>query len=114
MIARIWHGAVRAEDADRYLDFLDETFVREFRAALGNRGVLVLREVGDSRADFLFTSFWDSMDAVRAFVGEHPERAIYDPRDEAFLLEMEPRVRHYEVFGEIAPDAPIPLAERPV
>lgn len=97
MIARVWRGETRREDADRYLSYLRETGVRDSRATPGNRGVTVLRRVHGGRAEFVFTSLWDSMDAVRAFAGDEPERARYYPEDRAFLLELDPEVRHFEV-----------------
>ncbi|HEX2201915.1 MAG TPA: antibiotic biosynthesis monooxygenase [Longimicrobium sp.] len=99
MIARTWHGAVREPDADRYLDYLEETGVKACRETPGNLGVQVLRRVRDGRAEFVFTSFWESMDAVRAFAGADVERAVYYPEDARWLLEMEPGVRHYEVVS---------------
>lgn len=42
-------------------------------------------------------SLWESMDAIRAFAGERPEKAVYFPEDERYLLELEPEVRHYEI-----------------
>lgn len=38
MIARVWRGWTAASDADRYLDYLEETGLREYRATAGNRG----------------------------------------------------------------------------
>jgi hypothetical protein len=43
MIARQWHGRVRAADADAYHQYLLRTGVRDYRSVPGNRGVQVLR-----------------------------------------------------------------------
>ena len=51
----------------------------------------------------MLISLWDSMDAVRAFAGENPERSVYYPEDENYLLEMEPLVRLYEVADTATP-----------
>jgi hypothetical protein len=48
------------------------------------------------------------MDAVRAFAGENPDRSVYYPEDEHFLLQMEPLVRHYDVAEQIAAEEPPP------
>lgn len=45
MIARIWHGATTAADADTYLDYLRSTSVHDTPAIPGNRGMQVLRHV---------------------------------------------------------------------
>ena len=42
-------------------------------------------------------TLWDSMDAIRRFAGDEPERARYYPEDSEYLLELEPFVEHYEV-----------------
>ena len=100
MIARIWHGVTAAARSDEYLDYLNETGVRDYQATEGNRGVYVLRKLEGDRAHFLTLSFWDSMDDVKGFAGPDPERARYYPADERFLLEFEPEVGHYEVVVE--------------
>lgn len=97
MIARIWHGVTPAEKADEYLGYLNRTGVPDYRATPGNRGAYVLREVRDGEARFLTLSFWDSMDAIKAFAGPNPGEARYYPEDQEFLLGFEPTVRHYEV-----------------
>ena len=76
MIARIWRGATAADRADDYVEYLDRTGVSEYRATPGNRGVLVLRRTEGDRSEFTLLSLWDSMEAVRAFVGEDPELAV--------------------------------------
>jgi heme-degrading monooxygenase HmoA len=106
MIARLWRGATRAEDAERYLAYLEETGVKECRATPGNRGVLVLRRVDGARAEFLFASFWNSLEAVRGFAGDDVERAVYYPEDRRWLLELDPHVRHWEVASGAAAEVP--------
>jgi heme-degrading monooxygenase HmoA len=99
LIARIWRGRTLAAQADQYLDYLQQTGVKGARTTLGNRGVRILRRITGQEAEFLFISFWDSLDAIRAFAGPDFERAVYFPEDTAFLLELEPTVVHYDVFN---------------
>ena len=47
---------------------------------------------------FVLTTLWDSVDAIRSFAGDDYERARYYPEDDAYLLEREPLVTHYEVL----------------
>lgn len=99
MIARLWHGAVPEARGDAYLEYLERTGLPDYRATPGNRGVQVLRRTEGGRAHFLLITLWESWDAIRAFAGDDPERARYYPEDAEFLLELEPRVTHYEVVG---------------
>ena len=98
MIARMWHGAVPRDKADAYLLYLKRTGVSGLRATPGNRGVSLLRQDEGATSHFLVISYWDSREAIRAFAGDDPEAARYYPEDADYLLELEPRVTHYEVL----------------
>jgi len=119
MIARIWRGITLAEKADAYIDYLNETGLRDYAKTPGNQGVTVLRRQQGEHCEIVLISLWESMAAVRAFAGENPERSVYYPEDEQYLLEMEPLVRHYEVADRLMPGdlagedtAPIARAKR--
>ena len=97
MIARIWRGITPAEKGDQYLEYLEKTGLKDYRAVPGNQGVQVLRRTYEGKTEFLLISFWESYEAIRAFAGDDLERAVYYPEDKEFLLELEPKVTHYEV-----------------
>ena len=103
MIARTWHGATKAQDADAYLEYLERTGLAEYRKTPGNRGVLGLRRIVGDRAEFLLLSLWDSKDAVRAFAGDDIEKAVFYPEDERFLIGRDEHVSHYEVVHDTTP-----------
>ena len=96
MIARIWHGIVPEAKADAYTEYLKRTGIPDYQATPGNRGVQLLRRFEDGKAHFLLVTHWESMDAIRRFAGDEPEKARYYPEDTEFLIELEPRVSHYE------------------
>ena len=98
MIARIWRGAVRRSDADRYADYMRGTGIKEYAETDGNRGVLMLRRDESDRSEFVMVTLWESWDAVRAFAGDEVERAVFYPEDDAFLVERDLTATHYEVL----------------
>jgi len=100
VIARLWTGRTKAEDYDTYLAYVEESGVAELHASPATAGVMVLRRLEGDQAEFGVMSFWDSLDDVKAFAGEDVEAAHYYPEDERFLLEFEPRVKHFEVARE--------------
>ena len=51
MIARLWFGSTRGEDADAYVAYLEQTGVAAHRATPGNRGSLVLHRERDGLAE---------------------------------------------------------------
>lgn len=97
MIVRTWRGATRREDADRYVDYMKTTGLKGYRDTEGNLGALMVRRPVPSGIEFVFISFWDSLDAVRRFAGDDYERAVFYPEDEAFLVEKDLHVSHHEV-----------------
>ena len=99
MIARSWDGTTPAAQADEYADYVQRTGVTDLAATDGNLGVYLLRRREGDRARFRVLSLWDSMEGVRRFAGDDPEKARYYPDDSRFLLALEPRVEHFEVVA---------------
>ena len=99
MIARLWFGSTRLEDADAYVDYLSLTGVATHLATPGNRGSLVLRRRVDERAEFLVLSLWESEEAIARFAGEEIGRAIYFPEDGLYLVERRDEIDHYELVA---------------
>jgi heme-degrading monooxygenase HmoA len=97
MIARIWTGAVRREDADAYAEYMQGTGLAGYRATAGNDGAWMLRRDAGDETEFVMFTLWESMDAVRAFAGDEPDRAVFYPEDERFLTRRDLVVRHYDV-----------------
>lgn len=99
MIARVWHGILKNKsETGEYADYIMQTGVKGVQATEGNRGVYVLKHVDEERAEFLFISLWESFDAIRKFAREDVEKPVYHPKDKEFLLELEPKVKHFEVL----------------
>ena|SRR5215469_5856406 len=98
MIARHWTGETLESHADTYGRYLEETGVKEIRAAQGNQSVWLMRRVRDGRAEFMVLSLWDSIESIKTLAGPEYERAVYYPEDENFLLRLDPLVTHYEVL----------------
>ena len=97
MIMRRWRGAVRAEDAERYLQHQADTGVGDYRATDGNLGVIVLSRTVGNLVEVVDLSLWESMDAVRAFAGDDPGRARFYPGDDDLLVERDDHADHWQV-----------------
>ena len=97
--ARIWRGAVRRQDGDAYAQYMEKTGLAEYRGTPGNLSASMLRRDLAERTEFVMYTTWESMDAVKAFAGEDPERAVFYPEDNRFLIERDLTVAHYEVVG---------------
>jgi heme-degrading monooxygenase HmoA len=96
-VARIWHGRTPAAKADEYARYMYEHDFPKMRALAGNLGIQMLRRDEGAETDFIVISYWTSREAIRAWAGTDIEQARYDDTERAFLIELEPRVRHYDI-----------------
>jgi antibiotic biosynthesis monooxygenase (ABM) superfamily enzyme len=98
MIARIWHGWTKPENAEAYENLLrNEIFpsiaAREIEGYCGAE--LFVREDGHE-VEFVTLLRFDSMDAVNEFAGVDASKPVIYPKAEALILRME-QARHYRV-----------------
>lgn len=98
MIVRLWHGRTKSEDAEQYEQFMRVRAAPDYGSVAGLLNVYFTRRDEGAVTHFLLITVWDSIEAVRRFAGEHPERAKYYAEDDGFLLEKEENVDLYDVF----------------
>jgi heme-degrading monooxygenase HmoA len=105
MIARIWRGTVRSEDAAAYVTYVEQTGIRNYRETAGNISAHILRRDLAGKSEIVTLTYWESMDAIRAFAGDDPELARYYPEDDRYLIDRPRTVEHYEI-AVTSPDLP--------
>jgi heme-degrading monooxygenase HmoA len=101
VVVRSWKGWTRAEDADVYVDYMNETGVAGLSGTPGNLGVQMWRRIDGDRAEFVVVSYWESRDAIKAFAGDDIGVAVFYPEDERYLVERELVVTHYDVVASV-------------
>jgi|SRR5438105_15735399 len=97
MIARIWRGSAKPENADAYARHATETVFPSLARIAGHRGAYLLTRRDAGRVEFLAMTLWESLDAVRGFAGDDPEVSVVEPEARAVLAEFDDFARHYEV-----------------
>ena len=97
IIARIWHGRVRSKDAEKYYEYLIEHIIPDIERTKGNLGVTVMMKPEGDVTYIMVVSYWENIEAVKAFAGEEYWRAKYYEEDKKYLLELEPHVQHYHI-----------------
>jgi heme-degrading monooxygenase HmoA len=97
-ITRMWHGRTKAEHADEYLKYVEDTGMKEYRTIKGNLSSKLLRRIEGNVCHFLTVTEWDSYDSIKKFAGTDYQKAKYYPEDKNYLLEFEEHVIHYETF----------------
>jgi heme-degrading monooxygenase HmoA len=97
MIMRIWRGHVLHYKEQAYLDYLQKTGLSVYRRIPGKQGVFATTRTAKGVTEYVLVTFWESIEAIRAFAGDDYEKAVYYPEDDAYLLSREPKVEHYDV-----------------
>jgi heme-degrading monooxygenase HmoA len=100
MICRLWRGWTTKDNADTY-----ERIVRgevipgiEARRIPGFRSIDLARRERDHDVEFMTLMWFDTLDAVKDFVGEDYEAAHVPAQAQAVLADFDRRSAHYEVL----------------
>ena len=104
MIIREWRGRATPEKADAYPRHFRRVVMPELRGIAGFLGATLSRREHGGQIEFLVLSRWRSLEAIRAFAGAHPERAIVEPGAVSALIDFDNTVRHYKVVADVAPE----------
>lgn len=101
MIARIWHGWTTPGNAAAYKRILLGEVIPAIktRNLPGLHDIEVLRRELPDEVEFITIMYFDSLDAVRAFVGEDYERAHVPDAARQVLKRFDERSQHYEVLS---------------
>lgn len=101
VIARVWRGWTGAQDADRYDRHYRSEVVSTLRQVPGFRGARLLRREAEVETEFISLTFFDDLDAIRAFAGEDLETAVVADEARRVLVRFDTRVLHYDVALDV-------------
>ena len=98
-VKRVWHGWTTPENANAY-EALLQSFVFpsiEAKKIAGYRSIELLRKDNGDEVEFITVMTFDSLDAVKAFVGDDYETVYVPDRARAILKRFDHRSQHYEL-----------------
>ena len=98
MIGRLWHGWTTRKNANAYEHLLRGSVLPEIHRVAGYKGACLLRRDAGDLVEFVTLTFFESMDAVRAFAGTDHEAAVVPPEARALLARFDQRSIHYETL----------------
>lgn len=100
MITRIWRGWTTLRNAPLYQDLLlTEIFPAiERRGLAGYRGISLLRRQIDEEVEFSTVMWFDSIESVKGFAGDHYDVAVVPPKARAVLSRFDTVSAHYETI----------------
>lgn len=97
MIARVWRGWTKAEDADTYEHLLRGVVYPGLKNIAGYISGSILRQDHGEETEFVTINLFESLDAVKAFAGEAYDVPVFEPEARRLLSKVEPIARHYDV-----------------
>jgi heme-degrading monooxygenase HmoA len=100
MIGRLWHGWTTHENADAYDELLQTKILPRIHRVEGYKGAYLLRRDVEDGVEFVTLTFFESMDAVRAFAGEDHGVAVVPPEARKLLSRFDQTSKHYEIVVE--------------
>ena len=98
MIARIWHGSTKLENADSYEVMLTPELLPGISKVAGFKGSYFLRRRWNE-VEFITILLWESLEALKAFAGENYEVSIIPEERRRFLSRHDEKAAHYEVIS---------------
>ena len=102
MICRIWRGWTTPENAAAYQRVLTEEVILgiEARDIEGIQRIQMMRRDLVDEVEFTTIMWWDSLDAIKGFVGDDIEAGHVPAKAQAVLKRWDERTAHYEIFGD--------------
>jgi uncharacterized protein len=98
LILRMWRARSTAEKSDEYVQHATGKVFPTLRAIAGHRGAYLLRRAVDGAVELVVLTIWESMESVRKFAGDEPEKAVVEPEARAVLTSFDDCVTHFEVI----------------
>jgi heme-degrading monooxygenase HmoA len=100
VITRMWRGWALAERAHEYERHYRSEVLSVLQGVPGFAGARLLRRTTGSEIEFVSLTFFDGLDAVRAFAGPDYEVAVVADEARRVLTRFDDHVSHYETAFE--------------
>ena len=98
MIARVWHGYTKPENAEAYENMLKPELLPGISKKKGYRGSYLLRRDLGVEVEFITILLWDSLDKLRAAAGHADyETAIIPEERREYLERFDTKAAHYDI-----------------
>jgi heme-degrading monooxygenase HmoA len=100
MICRLWRGWTTHQNADAYERIVREQVIPGIEAQRipGFRSIDLARREREHDVEFITLMWFDSLDAVKAFMGDDYQAAHVPAEAQAVLADFDKRSAHYQVL----------------
>lgn len=99
-VIREWRGRAAIDRQDAYPAHFAAHVKPALTATPGFMNALLVKRRRDDLIEYVVLTKWRDMEAIKAFAGETPERAVVEPGAVAALVDFNEFVSHYIVSDE--------------
>ena len=103
VIVRSWSARATPEGVESYRRHFQSDVLPRLKAIPGQRGAFLLSRAEPTATELLVLTFWESMEAIRAFAGPDATTAVVAPEARAILEDYDRQVRILEVLVDALP-----------
>jgi antibiotic biosynthesis monooxygenase (ABM) superfamily enzyme len=103
VIARVWHGYTKPENADAYESLLKPELLPGISKVPGYQSSYLLRRDAGSEVEFVTIMLWDSIESIRAVTGPDYETAVIPEERRKYLSRHDAKSAQYEVVSRHDP-----------
>ncbi|CAN5373678.1 hypothetical protein BH23CHL1_BH23CHL1_13850 [soil metagenome] len=97
MIARVWSARATPMQSLEYLEHLRSHVLPVVREVDGYAGATLLQREVSGEVEIVVTTWWWSLDAIRAFAGDDQEADVVAGEAASMLSQFNQRFRHYDL-----------------
>lgn len=98
MYHREWKCTCPKETEKSFIQYLDETGVKDTQAIESCVGYQVLRRNLKDGIEITFISFWETLESMKEYAGANLYKAVLYPDDDKYCIKSDPEVKVYEVL----------------
>ena len=96
MIARLWHGWTKPENADEYESLLRTSVLPGIHRVSGYNGAWLMRRRVGPEVEFITLTFWDSLEAIHEFAGDSQTQSVVPDAARKLLSRFDEKTIHYD------------------
>lgn len=97
MIARLWHGWTKLENADAYETLLRTKVLPGIHRVKGYEGAWLLRrDAANKEVEFITLTLWESWEAIREFAGASQSHSVVPEEAQRLLSRFDQDAVHYD------------------
>ena len=97
MILRHWKGIAKVEEAENYIHHLKTETFPQLSTIQGFIEVKILKRIVEQGVEFLIISTWESIESIKQFAGEVPDKAVVPSNVQAMMVDFDHFVTHYQI-----------------